>query len=190
MNNINTPSQPCSETHSQLLPCPHPPSHRQCHYICKERHFITRPTNTGIFLGRAYSRNVKDVPIDHVNEGDRNTGSEEVGTSLKCPFPLSSEPQQLAWLDPCQQGRPSAFSWQSWSVGAGQAMMRDPRRDQGPGLLLGAWQQGCAPSQGLGNQRTTGATSIPTVSSLPESRVHVFLHYANTIMMTTTGSIC
>lgn len=123
VNNINMPSQPYSEMQSQLLlfPIPHP---RQ--YICKERHFITRPTSTGIFPGRAYCWNVKDVPIDHVSEGDRNTGSEEVGTSFKCPFPLSSEPQQSARLDPCQQGRPSAFSWQSWSVGAGQGTVRGP----------------------------------------------------------------
>jgi len=113
------PSQPCSEMQSQLLPLPipHPRRQRQC--ICEERHFITRLTNTGIFPGCAYIWNVKDVPIDHVSERDRNTGSEEVGTSLKHPFPLSSEPQHLACLDPCQQGRPSVLSWQSWSVGAG-----------------------------------------------------------------------
>ena len=67
-------------------------------------------TTTGIFPGHAYIWNVKDVPIDHVSEGDRNTGSEEVGTSLQCPFPLSPEPQHSAWLDLCQQGCLSALS--------------------------------------------------------------------------------
>lgn len=49
--------------------------------------------------------------------GDKNTVSEEVGSSLKCPFPVSSEPQHLLWLDLCQHRRPS-LSWQSAVGGA------------------------------------------------------------------------
>lgn len=82
--------------------------------------------------------NMKDVPIDHVRKGDRNTGSEEVGTSLKCLFPLSSEPQHLPWLDPCQQGRPSVLSWQSRSVGAGQPSGWAPGSWEGPGTRAAA----------------------------------------------------
>ena len=81
---------------------------------------------------------MKDVPIDHVSQGDRNTGSEEVGTSLQCPFPLSSEPQHLAWLDLCQQECLSTLSWQSWSVGAGLAMVL------GLYTLRGTGDQGCS----------------------------------------------
>lgn len=44
--------------------------------------------------------------------GDKKTVSEEVGGSLKCPFPVSSEPQSLLWLDPCQHRRLS-LSWQN-----------------------------------------------------------------------------
>ena len=87
---------------------------------------------------------MKDVPVDHVSWGDRNTGSEEVGTSLQCPFPLPSEPKHLAWLDLCQQECLSTLSWQSWSVGAGQAMVL------GPYTFRGTGDQGC--SWGHGNK--------------------------------------
>lgn len=53
-------------------------------------------------------------------------------------LPLSSGPQRLAWLDLCQQECLSTLSWQSWLVGAGQAMVLDPY------TLRGTGDQGCS----------------------------------------------
>lgn len=121
---------------------------------------------------------MKDVPVDHVSQGDRNTGSEEVGTSLQCPFPLPSEPQHLAWLDLCQQECLSTLSWQSWSVGAGQAMVLGPYAFRGTGSQGCSWGRGDKaiplPGAGEGFRDTEEVRPAPPLMSIPRGQVHVF----------------
>lgn len=95
---------------------------------------ITWPANTGHFLERAYIWNVKDVPIHHMSKGDRNTGSKEIGTSLKCSFPLSSEPQHLTWLDPCHLPFPGRAG--QWVYG--KPWCWAPWNSEGPGTRSAA----------------------------------------------------
>lgn len=187
----NIPSLPCSQMWSLFLPSSPPILPGNTTKFLKKD--ITWLTNTGNFPGRAYIWNVKDVSIDHVSKGDRNTDSKEVGTSLKCPFPLSSEPQHLAWLDPCQQRCPSALSRQNWSAGVGQAMEVGPlraQRHQSLWLQLGVWRWACPTPLGLETVWGKWRGDISPHCEFSEGQVYVFPCNTNTITDNNNSQHC